>query len=77
MRHPVQALVLFLILVVVASALLASHQHKPFPLLIDAPDAKPAAWPANANTLGQPHVMMCRPMVLTVGPRKPKPIVRT
>lgn len=35
MRHPVQALVLFLILVVLASALLASHQRKPFPLLVD------------------------------------------
>lgn len=34
MRHPVQLLVLFLIAVVFASAVLASHQNKPFPLLI-------------------------------------------
>lgn len=34
MKHPVQLLVLFLIAVVFASAVLASHQNKPFPLLI-------------------------------------------
>lgn len=34
MRHPVQALVLFLIAVVFLCAMLASHQRKGFPLLI-------------------------------------------
>lgn len=80
-----KAVGILLFLVIAGSALLASHSHKPFELRIDAnpgawqavdePDAGPAAWPANA--LNRPNFLMCRPMVITVGPDMPKPIVRT
>jgi hypothetical protein len=59
---------------ILAAALLASHQRKPFELRIDEPDARPATWPTNA-AMAQPTVMMCRPMVIELE-RRPKPIVR-
>lgn len=53
-----------IVLTIFACAALASHQHKPFPLLVDAD--------APVST----EVMVCRPMLFD--PRREKPeIVRT
>lgn len=63
-------------LAIAACALLTSHQRKPFPLLIDEPNAKPAAWPAQVMN-HQVTVMKCQPMVITIGPKSRLPITRT
>lgn len=41
-----KAAAILLFLVIVAAALLSSHQHRPFELQIDA---NPGAWPENAE----------------------------
>lgn len=66
---------ILIVLLILASAMISAYQHKPFELVIDEPDAKPANWPTNAQ-LAMGSVMMCRPMVIELE-RRPKSIVRT
>ncbi len=63
-------------LLILAAALISAHQHKPFELVVDEPDARPANWPRNASVPQMPGAMICRPILY---PRHPAPsdIVRT
>ena len=69
------AVALIIVLLMVCAAL-ASNARKPFELRIDA--QSPGVWPQYAgNALDRPISFICRPMIITNGPDKPKPISRT
>lgn len=67
---------ILIVLLILASAMISAYQHKPFELVIDEPDAKPANWPTNAAQAVMPGVMVCQPLLY---PRHapPRQIVRT
>lgn len=77
-----RVLAIGLVLFVAAMLILPRLGQDREPLFIDAtgsepaPEAGPSVWPKNA-ALAEPDAMMCRPMIITVGPGRPKPIVRT